>query len=104
MHSWRGRWVDHFSKLKDSQSRLEKLKEIRDQMEDEEESDQLDLTESHEEPEVIPAKNGLETFTKEDEAILQKMAVELLASSGGAIYEKLSRRVGNLDCCNADLC
>ncbi|KAH0614624.1 uncharacterized protein H6S33_000260 [Morchella sextelata] len=92
MHSWRGRWVDHFSKLKDSQSRLEKLKEIRDQMEDEEESDQLDLTESHEEPEVIPAKNGLETFTKEDEAILQKMAVELLASSGGAIYEKLSRR------------
>lgn len=80
------------------------MKRIRDQLEDEAESNQIDLTASDEEPEVIPAKNGLETFTKEDEAILQKMAVKLLANSGGTIYEELSKRVGNLDCCYAGLC
>ncbi|KAI5852609.1 hypothetical protein DFP73DRAFT_8626 [Morchella snyderi] len=93
MHSWRGRWVDHFSKLKDSQSRLKKLKKIRDQLEAEEQSAQLDLTESDEEPEAIPAKSGLKTFTKEDEAILQKMTVELLASSSSTIYGELSKRI-----------
>lgn len=76
----------------------------RDQLEAEAESNQIDLTASDEEPEVIPAKNGLETFTKEDEAILQKMAFEILESSGGTIYEKLGKRVGSLDCCYAGLC
>ncbi|RPB13530.1 hypothetical protein P167DRAFT_564405 [Morchella conica CCBAS932] len=92
MHSWRGRWVDHYSKLEESRLRLKNLKMTRDQLEAEAESNQIDLTASDEEPEVIPAKNGLETFTKEDEAILQKMAFEILESSGGTIYEKLGKR------------
>lgn len=85
MHSWRGRWINHFSKLMVNGPIAPP---IRRQVEDK------DKHQKNEDREQIGTKRNRENFTEEDETILKKWTPILLDDPYEInTYEMLSRKV-----------